>query len=443
MRSLYTRLLVAMLAVMVLSTAALYRVYIATTSPRTRSVISGSRLAQASEAGVILAQGGVAAAGDYIARLDATTELRHYLVDAQGRDVFTGADRSPALQGQEVERPGERVSWVDDRYVFATATGDNRYWLITLGDQPIRVGDFVPYVAFVFLAVALLFWSLVAYVVRPLQQLSAAVQGFGRGQLGMRANVRRKDEIGQLAGAFNDMAARIERLVTSERRLLQDVSHELRSPLTRLNIGIELLRTSTDREAAADRLQREAGRLSDLVATLLEVVRLEGDLDMMSVTPVPLAEIVRDSVADCSVEACRKNVTLTIEGEALDVVAGSAELLRRTLDNIVGNAVRYAPAGSAITIACSATEQDQVIEVRDAGRGVPEDQIANLGNAFYRTDESRSSETGGVGLGLAIARRAIQIHRGSIEFANAHPGLRVTIRIPREPIGSDVETAVS
>ena len=432
MRSLYTRLLLALLAVMALSTATLYRAYIAMTSPRIMNMISGSQAAQANEAAVAMAQGGARSAREYLARLDAVTQMPHYLVDADGRDVLTGEGRSALLQGRDTGRPGERVSPLGDTFVFATASRDNRYRLITLAPLPFRPRDFVPYVLLVFSAVAILFWLLVAYIVRPMRQLANTVQHFGRGQFSVRANVRRADEIGQLAGAFNDMAGRIERLVTSERRLLQDVSHELRSPLTRLNVGIELLRTSADREAAAARLEREAGRLSDLVATLLEVVRLEGDLGSTFMSPVPLAEVLRDSITDCSAEAEQRHVTLAVHGAVVDALNGNAELLRRALGNIISNAVRYAPANSTVSINCDAMQQDDVIEVRDTGPGVPEDQIANLGNAFYRTDESRSTETGGVGLGLAIARRAIHLHRGSIEIANAHPGLRVTIRLPRE-----------
>ena len=119
-----------------------------------------------------------------------------------------------------------------------------------------------------------------------------------------------------------------------------------------------------------------------------------------------------------------------VTGRIDGTTQGNAELLRRAFDNIIGNATRYAPSGSAVTVTCNGTAGEHVIEVRDGGPGVEEDQLANLGNPFYRTDQSRSADTGGVGLGLAIARRAVHLHRGSLQFANAHPGLRVTIRLP-------------
>jgi two-component system sensor histidine kinase CpxA len=262
------------------------------------------------------------------------------------------------------------------------------------------------------------------------RRLAHTVKRFGRGELAARAAVRRQDEIGQLAASFNDMAARIETLVTSERRLLQDVSHELRSPLTRLNIGIELLRTATDREQAADRIQREAIRLSDLVATLLEVARLEGDPASTPLVPLQLADVLRESVDSCATEAALRDVNIDLEGCTGSIIQGNWELLRRAFENIIGNAARYAQSGTAVTVTCVSTVDDYVIDIRDFGPGVREDQLSMLGSAFYRTDESRSFETGGTGLGLAIARRAIQLHRGAIEFRNADPGLSVVIRLP-------------
>jgi two-component system sensor histidine kinase CpxA len=281
-------------------------------------------------------------------------------------------------------------------------------------------------------AVLLLFSLVVADVVRPLVRLAEVVHRFGRGELDARTSVSRRDEIGQLATSFNEMAERLENLVTSERRLLQDVSHELRSPLTRLNIGIQLLRTAADPQQAADRLQREASRLSDLVSTLLEVVRLEREPGSTPTAPLALADVLADSVQGCATEAERRQVTIQVTGAGAGIVDGNAELLRRAFDNVISNAARYAPAGTVVTVCCRTNDGDHVIQVRDSGPGVRDDQLAKLGCAFYRADESRTADTGGVGLGLAIARRALHLHRGTMEIANGHPGLLVTMRLPAE-----------
>jgi signal transduction histidine kinase len=429
MRSLYARLLVAFLAVLALSTTVLYRGYRAMTTPQIVAMISGSQNAQASEAEIAVQQGGLPGLRDYLSRLDAVTQLPHYVVDANGRDVLNGQDRTVFLPADKSGDALPHVDPVGDRTVFITPFRSG-YRLVTLAPIPFRVSDFVPSVLLVTAAVIVLFWLLVADLVRPLTRLAEAVQHFGRGDFGARAPIKRHDEIGRLAAVFNEMARRIEDLVTSERRLLQDVSHELRSPLTRLNIGIELLRTATDRDEAANRLQREASRLSDLVATLLEVVRLEGDPGSAPMSAIDPMEILRGSADDCGLEAAGRQVRIVITGDTLDTLTGNPELLRRAFDNIIGNAARYAPTGTCVTVLCSRSVSEQTIEVRDRGPGVGEEQLPHLGDAFYRADESRSSTTGGVGLGLAIARRAIHLHRGSLEITNANPGLCVTIRLP-------------
>jgi two-component system sensor histidine kinase CpxA len=303
---------------------------------------------------------------------------------------------------------------------------------VTIAPVPFALDDLLPYWALISAGVAALFWLLAADVVRPLRRLSAAVTSFGRGDLTTRAPVARPDEIGHLAAAFNEMAGRLELLVTSERRLLQDVSHELRSPLTRLNLAIELLRNSPDPQPAIARLEREANRLSDLVATLLEVMRLEGDPAATPMTPLELLDVLDESAGDCGVEAATREVTIKVVDGTPAPMAGNRELLRRAFDNVISNAARYAPPRTTVFVSCRTTGGEHVIDVRDMGTGVLEDQLSKLGTPFYRTDESRNGNTGGVGLGLAIARRAVQVHGGTLELANADPGLQVTIRIPVE-----------
>ena len=431
MKSLYARLLVAFLAVLLLATYAFYRAYTAVTVPPIISLIGSTQAALANEAAIALHQGGSGAVSAYLQRLAAATQRQHHLVDGNGRDVVTGDDRSAMLPPDP--GPGRiRLKEDGDRVVFATPAGSAGLLLISIAPVPFQATDFLRYMAVITGVVIALFLLLVATVVHPIRRVAESVQRFGHGDLAARSHVDRRDEIGRLATAFNEMAQRIQTLVTGERRLLQDVSHELNSPLTRLNIGIELLRTASDRQHAADRIQREASRLSGLVAALLEVVRLEGDPESAPLEPVDPLEVLRDSAASCATEANVRGVTLCLATKSdPGELRGNAELLRRAFDNVIGNAARYAPSGSEVTIVCESTAHDYIIDVRDRGPGVLETQLDKLGSAFYRTDASRSSDTGGTGLGLAIARRAIQVHRGSIDFANANPGLQVTVRLPR------------
>jgi two-component system sensor histidine kinase CpxA len=429
MHSLYLRLLVLFTIVLLLSVGAFWRAYLTVSGPAMQRMIGGAQAAQADEAAAAVRRGGAQAGRDYLARLDGFTRMQHHLVDPDGRDVLTAVDRSALIQGATGQRPS-RPRVEGDHAIFVTASSDDAYRLVTIAPLPFTFRDLAPHVGLILGGVAVLFWLVVAHVVNPLRRLEQAVHRFGRGEFAVRAPIKRRDEIGRLAEAFNDMARRIEMLVTAERRLLQDVSHELRSPLTRLNLAIELSRTAVDRNEAADRLQRDATRLSDLVSTLLEVVRLEGDPGSAMTGPVKLMDVLYDSVENGASQAESRDVKVAISGTIDGTIDGNAELLRRAFDNVIGNATRYAPPGSVVTVSCNGTTGEHVIEVRDTGSGVEENQLAKLGNPFYRTDESRSADTGGVGLGLAIARRAIHLHRGSVHFANANPGLRVTMRLP-------------
>jgi two-component system sensor histidine kinase CpxA len=261
--------------------------------------------------------------------------------------------------------------------------------------------------------------------------VAAAVNRFGRGDLATRVPVDRNDEIGHLAGAFNDMAGRIATLLTAERRLLQDISHELRSPLARLNIGIELARTAEDRDAAALRLQREVDRLTVLVGSLLEVTRLEGDPESRRSEEVRVGEILRDVVQSCTVEAESKRCRLVVNERSERTLNGDPELLRRALENVVRNAIRYAPPETDVELRTEDGPSGVVITVRDAGTGVPDELLTRLVQPFFRVEEARDySPSGGVGLGLSIAHRAMQLHHGTLVAENAHPGLRVTLTFP-------------
>jgi two-component system sensor histidine kinase CpxA len=227
------------------------------------------------------------------------------------------------------------------------------------------------------------------------------------------------------------MAGRIETLLTAERRLLQDISHELRSPLARLNIAIELARTAEDRDAAAARLQKEVDRLTGLVGSLLEVTRVEGDPSTRRSDAVRLDVILREVVQSCVLEAEACRCRLVVTGTTTRPLSGDPELLRRAVENVVRNAIRYAPPGTDVALRTDDGPAGLVITVEDAGSGVPEALLPRLAQPFFRVEDARDfSATGGVGLGLSIAQRAVHLHHGTLAAENAHPGLRVTLTFP-------------
>jgi two-component system sensor histidine kinase CpxA len=278
--------------------------------------------------------------------------------------------------------------------------------------------------------VIFLWWLLSRDIASPIHELATVVNEFGRGQFAVRARADRRDEVGHLGRSFNQMAERIETLVTAERRLLRDVSHELRSPLTRLNLAIELSRRASDPNAEADRLQREADRLTLLVGTLLDVVRLEAEPDPVSPVLCNVGDVVRKVVNDCDIEARGKGCHIEIDDNTPTPALGNQELLRRAIENVVRNAIRHAPEGTMIVITCQRRDKDVVVSVRDFGPGVSTEALSQLGNPFFRVDPSRDGATGGLGLGLAIARRAIQLHHGTWSVQNSDPGLTVVMTVP-------------
>jgi two-component system sensor histidine kinase CpxA len=386
--------------------------------------------------------GGRSALQEYLDNLQTFMPGSYSLIDSHGRDLLTGADRrsdmkrmSPPSIWNPLPRP--------PRTSIAWPTRDEHYWLVM--DMPTPVGQRspVPFWLWIALATTVFYYILAVQLAAPVRTLEQTVEKFGRGDLRVRAASKRRDEIGNLARAFNVMADRIETLLTAERRLLQDVSHELRSPLARLEFAVELARTSPDRERALDRIRKEVGRLSTLVSELLQVTRAESDPDSRNLDVVELTALLRDVVGDCSVEADAHKCQLTLHADSDLALRGDRELLRRAIENILRNAIRYAPEGTPVELRLESSGDKASLFIRDYGPGVPDDSLENLFKPFYRveTDRSRTNTGGGVGLGLSIAQRAIFVHNGTILASNALPGLRVRVDLPLLPVASEVSTA--
>ncbi len=278
--------------------------------------------------------------------------------------------------------------------------------------------------------IALLCYLLAVHLASPLRSLRRVVEKFGLGDLNSRFHLSRQDEIGELARAFNLMAGQIATLLSAERRLLQDVSHELRSPLARLGFAVELAKTNTDREAALARIHKEANRLNHLVDELLQLTRAESDPTASNLETIELAELLRDLVADCTLEAEARGCRLVLRINQQAFVTADRELLRRACDNVLRNAIRHAPEESVVEIDVSKHDALAIVSIRDHGPGVPNDALGEIFKPFYRVEKDRDRSSGGVGLGLAIASRAVELHQGHMTARNANPGLIVEIELP-------------
>lgn len=367
--------------------------------------------------------GGGTGLGAYLDHLGHYSPARYYLTDAFGKDLVNGADRSALLAvANKRYQSGEKL-------VFVSRTPDRKFCFVAVVPQD-SPWTFLPYYLFVPLAVGLLAWVLAVDVAAPLRRMAREVDCFGRGDLTLRMRSTRRDEIGGVARAFDTMADRIEILLTAERRLLQDISHELRSPLTRIGFAAALTTSAVDREAAGKRLNKEISRLTELVNGLIQMTRVEGDPSNRIAEEVSLPELIGSVIADCDLEAKVRSCELSFESSRPQKIRGDYELLRRAVENVIRNAIYYTSEHSSISVKLEGTVSTTRISVRDFGPGVPEDALPKLFQPFFRVDPSRNNSTGGVGLGLSIARRAIEMHGGSISARNVHPGLLVCLELP-------------
>jgi two-component system sensor histidine kinase CpxA len=356
-------------------------------------------------------------------------DARGILTDESGRDLLTNEDRSDLVKRA---RPSllHQIFRTGDATV-ARAADDGRYWFFYIVPR-VRVGSWflLPEHAFVMGAGVLLCYWLALYLTSPVRKLEKAVERFGRGDLAARVGSNRRDELGQLARTFDRMAERLETLLTAERRLLLDISHELRSPLARLGVAVELARSGDDANLALNRIQKESDRLNTLVGQLLQVTRAEGDPTSLRHIPLRLDELVQQLVEDSSIEAAAHGCKLKFEQREAVTVAGDPELLGRAVENVIRNAIRYAPRETAVEVSLARQNGKAVVGVRDRGSGVPEEALPRLFDAFYRVEGDRDRASGGIGLGLSIARRAMELHKGSIRARNARPGLEVEMEMP-------------
>ncbi len=378
-------------------------------------------------------QEGAAGLSAYITRLNSYSRFEFVLTDRAGVDLITGEDRSALLsRGAAMgrDRPWRLIS-TSDRPVRLRDSDDRRYRLATILPRRIGGWDWIWYFAWLPVLLGILAYVLAVHLASPLRLLRHAVERFGRGELGVRAHLDRKDELGDLARSFNRMAGQIETLLSAERRLLQDVSHELRSPLARLGFAIELVRSSPDLEGSLQRIRKEAGRLNHLVDELLELTRTEGDPSARHFEDVDLAAMIADLISLARLEATAAGCRLVprlLDGSV--EVVGSRELLWRACENILRNAIRHAPAGTDVDIDLGLRDGRVAITIRDRGPGVPAHLLAEIFRPFYRVDDARARSDGGVGLGLAIANRAVLLHSGQITARNLDRGFEVEIKLP-------------
>lgn len=274
---------------------------------------------------------------------------------------------------------------------------------------------------------------LARYFSRPIRNLRSAFHAVAKGNLQTRvgsAMGKRRDELSDLGRDFDRMAERLQTLVDSQRHLLHDVSHELRSPLARLQAAIGLIRQKPEKfDALLDRLELESARIDHLVGELLTISRLESGVMGELRDEVNMQELLEDIVADARFEGELKNHSVEFLGSAGVVVQGKAELLGRAIENVVRNALKHTPSDMAITIRAEHSATELKLSVLDLGPGVPEADLGKIFEPFYRSNAGDGTD--GHGLGLALALRVVRAHGGSITASNRNSGgLCVSMTFP-------------
>ncbi len=424
--------------------------------------------------------GGQEGARNYLRTVRDAEHVRPFLFDENARDV-TG--RTPDEWVMRVARGKTATAdmlWGrlgPARYLRqSVAASDGHTYTLVIEFPPQGRGMFAPHgvpglgILIAIISSGLVCYILARYLTSPIVRLRAATQKLASGDLTARAGVpgsRRHDEMAELMRDFDRMAERLENLVNAQSRLLTDISHELRSPLARLNVALELARqrSGTDARSALDRIDRETNRLNELIQRLLTIARLETGDESIEARPVHLEQIIHEIAKDAAFEAQsrRCQVEATIVDDC--VVIGSPSLLHSAIENVVRNAIRYTHEGTSVEVrleqgvelpntgSSNTGSQDAglqkvelqkielqnkdfsrpeaVVRVTDSGPGVPEEALDKLFRPFYRVDDARGRQTGGVGLGLAITDRAVRLHGGTIRISNRpQGGLMVEIRLP-------------
>lgn len=366
------------------------------------------------------------------------------VVFADGRSLFSGRAAPEAyldLVSQSMESGSPELGLSEPNGALAarsfTVRDGRRLALIVRwerprGQVPFFGESWLRYLRVVglLLTAIILCYALARYISSPIDKIRRAAQRLASGDLRTRVADEfgtRHDEIGTLAADFDLMAERIESLILSQKQLSRDISHELRSPLARLNVALELAKQKA-REASPllDRIETESNRLNEMIGSILMLSKLESGSTDVEKEPIDLAELVSDVVADANFEAAARHKSVELDAEEC-IVMGSEILLRSAIENVLRNAVRYSAESTAVNVSLEKANGSAIIKVQDAGGGVPEDELQNLFRPFYRVGEARERTTGGIGLGLAIADRAIRAHQGTITARNAGGGLVIEI----------------
>lgn len=354
-----------------------------------------------------------------------------------------------ALTAEELRDLKVRQLWVfqDNTFVYHVApvwNGDTlTAYVVTANPRRFSFYELVGgLMVFELFVLAGLSFPMARVLAAPLERLTAAVREFGQGRLSARALLKGRHEVAELGRTFDEMAGRMESLIRGQKELLANVSHELRTPLSRLGVTLDLVEEGLPDELARrlPELRRDIGELQQLVDGVLQMARLDLAANQagqpglgIQRSALDAADFLRDTA-----ERFRQGhpeCPLQLElATGLPALEADAVLLRRAVHNLLDNARKYSEPGSPVTLRARADAGTVHVEVEDRGIGISADDLPSLSTPFFRTDRSRTRDTGGVGLGLTLVRRIVEAHGGTLAIHSVpEGGTRVTLALPRAP----------
>jgi len=392
--------------------------------------------------------GGKSASISYADKLDKFIDFKPFVFNSKGHPL-TNREIPQELQGKLERFKKENNSLMEELtdngiYVIFKITGADgkTYTAAGIHGAP-KHFTFLPHdinmrVISSIIMLSILSFFLARHITEPISKLRKATREIADGNFGVRVNDalgKRQDVIGKLGFDFDQMTMQIQTLLKDREQLLRDISHELRSPLARLTIALEMSINKSSEEVIPNlkRIGIEAERLNTLIGEILILNRLESGTNLRVCKETDLAGLIRQIGKDANFEAQKRNVSVIIDTPPVIYVDAYPEMLHRAIENIVRNAIRYTKEGTAVNMSVETKSDFIYVTITDNGSGVPFKSLTHLFKPFYRVEGDRGRKTGGRGVGLAIAYRAIKLHDGDIKAENSKDGgLIMTITIPQK-----------
>ena len=358
-----------------------------------------------------------------------------YLYQENGRPLLKPLPRNFREQNTPSVTSRPAADFLHSQFIQVIG-GNNVQYLLIFKPNP-EISSLAPEAVVGFSLLGLLVSSgvLAYWLLGPLLKLQRVARSFGQGDMTARVEsklARRSDAVGKLAREFNEMAVRIDTLLSSKERLMRDVSHELRTPLARIEVALTIAEDKYATEAQKgylNRIRTELHELDELIGQVLTLSRLEAA--SLIKEEMPLQEWLDDIVADVSFESQLKGISVSKVGRVPKTILGDPLQLRHAIENVLRNACFYAGCNGVIELETQEKAGTAFIYVRDNGPGVSDDKLEKIFHAFYRSSEAREANSGGFGVGLTISQRIIRAHKGQITAKNRDEGgLEVCFELP-------------